>query len=130
MPDPGQILMCDFDSEGFIRPEMQKIRHCVVVSPRYRRHTGCCLIVPLSTVAPEIVEPYHYRIMLGRYQCLSPEVASWVKADMLTHAAFARLDRPKENGKFARIMLTDEDFEHTRVAVLNAIGLPHLVHHL
>ena len=36
----GTVLMCNFD--GFKKPEMVKRRHVVVVSPRYRRHTGLC----------------------------------------------------------------------------------------
>lgn len=123
VPDPGQILMCDFQSNGFIRPEMQKIRHCVVISPRYRRHTGCCLIVPLSTVAPLHVEPYHYCIPAGQYQALDPCIASWVKGDMLTHAAFKRLDRPFENGRRAKVMLTPEDFAEVRDAAMAALGV-------
>jgi uncharacterized protein YifN (PemK superfamily) len=129
-PDLGQILMCDFENDGFIRPEMQKVRHCVVVSPRYRRHTGCCLLVPLSTVAPDIIEPYHYRIPCGTYSCLSAASDSWAKGDMLTHAAFSRLDRPLENGRHSRIILRAEDLVAVRKAALCAIGFPDLAQHL
>jgi uncharacterized protein YifN (PemK superfamily) len=130
IPDPGQILMCDFDSDGFVRPEMQKIRFCVVVSPRYRRHTGCCLVVPLSTVCPHEIEAYHYRIKAGKYQALDPAKDSWVKGDMLTHAAFARLDRPFENNRRARVILKPEDFLAVRKAVLAAVGFLDLIQHV
>src|SRR5438270_104042 len=105
IPDVGQVLMCDFASDGFIRPEMQKIRHCVVVSPRYRRHTGCCLLVPFSTVAPQKAEPYHYMIPRGSYGCFDAGVDSWAKCDMLTHAAFARLERPRLQGRYSSIIM-------------------------
>jgi len=130
IPEAGQILMCDFESDGFIRPEMQKIRHCVVVSPRYRRHTGCCLVVPLSTVCPDDVELYHHRIPAGTYQALDAERDSWVKGDMLTHAAFGRLDRPYENGRRARVVLNAEDLRAIRKAILAAVGLVELIEHL
>ena len=90
VPELGQVLMCDF-ATGFVRPEMQKIRHCVVVSPRCRRHTGCCLVVPLSTAAPRVIEPYHYRITPDKYSFFKAEEEIWAKADMLTHVAFTRL---------------------------------------
>ena len=58
--------MCDFTT-GFKVPEMVKRRQVVVVSPRYRRHTGLCLVVPFSTVAPNEIEPHHYEIPSGTY---------------------------------------------------------------
>lgn len=129
IPDAGQILMCDFTS-GFLRPEMQKVRHCVVVSPRYRRHTGCCLIVPLSTVPPENPEPYHYLVPRNAYPCMTGNVDIWVKGDMITHAAFGRLDRPLEDGRRVRRCLNLNDFRAVKIALLNAIGLIDLIQHL
>src|ERR1700733_1990102 len=113
--------MCDY-TKGFIEPEMQKVRHCVVVSPE--RRTGICLVVPLSTVPPQTVQPYHYKIPKGVYQCLECGTDIWVKGDMLTHASFARLDRPKENGLFASVHLRTAHLEAVVNAVLAAIGYP------
>lgn len=127
VPDQGQILMCQFDHPAFIRPEMQKIRQCVVVSPRYRRHTGCCVIVPISTVVPDPVELYHFQIENGAYECLDPKEPLWVKGDMVTHAAFSRLDRPFEKGKRARVIVKPEHLKRIQCAVLAAIGLPKLL---
>jgi uncharacterized protein YifN (PemK superfamily) len=124
VPDHGQILMCEFDDPAFMRPEMQKIRQCVVVSPRYRRHTGCCVIVPISTVPPDHVEPYHYQLPNGVYGCLDPKEPLWIKGDMVTHAAFTRLDRPfVENGRRARVVVNPEHLKSIQYAVLAAIGL-------
>jgi mRNA interferase MazF len=117
-PRRGQILMCDF--KGFIPPEMQKIRHCIVVSPE--RRSGTCIVVPLSTSSPKPEETHHYKIPRNAYQCLECGVDVWAKADMLTHAAFARLDRPKEHGKFASRQLSPADLEGVINAVLAAIG--------
>ncbi len=123
VPDQGQILMCEFDDPAFMRPEMQKIRQCVVVSPRYRRHTGCCVIVPISTVTPDEIEPYHYQLPNGVYKCLDPQKPLWIKGDMVTHAAFARLDRPFEDGRRARVVLNPEHLKSIQYAVVAAIGL-------
>jgi hypothetical protein len=43
---------------------------------------------------------------------------------MLTHASFARLDRPKENGRFASVYLRTVHLEAVVNAVLAAIGYP------
>ena len=121
LPKRGQILMCDY-TKKFIEPEMQKVRHCVVVSPE--RRTGSCLVVPLSTVPPQNVQLYHYKIPRGVYPCLECGTDVWVKGDMLTHASFARLDRPKENGRFASVHLRTVHLEAVVNAVLAAIGYP------
>lgn len=121
-PDPGMVLMCDFTT-GFIEPEMVKRRHVIVISPRYRRRTGLCLVVPLSTRPPNPVEPHHYEIPAGRYVFLDPDQSSWVKADMLTCVCFDRLDRVKENGKWASPSLSADDFRAVKRAVVAAIGM-------
>ncbi|WP_420239995.1 type II toxin-antitoxin system PemK/MazF family toxin [Telmatobacter bradus] len=85
------VLMCDF--QGMIPPEMQKTRHVVVMSPRHRRDYRTCVVVPFSTVAPDPIEPFHYKIPAGRYSFFRPDTDIWVKADMITHVSFAGLDR-------------------------------------
>lgn len=121
MPKRGQILMCDY-TNGFVPPEMQKIRHCIVISPE--RKTGTCIVVPLSTVPPSRIEAYHYKMPRNVYQCLECGTDVWVKADMITHASFQRLDRPKENGRFASVFLKTEHLTDITDAVLAAIGHP------
>jgi uncharacterized protein YifN (PemK superfamily) len=122
-PDPGQILMCDF-TKGFVRPEMQKIRHCVVVSPR--KHTGTCLIVPLSTQAPVRIEMWHYLVPRHVYPCIECGTDVWAKGDMLTHAAFSRLSRPKENHVEVRRLLQVAHLRGVLKAVFHAINCGHL----
>ena len=59
-PKIGQILFCDF-SIGFKEPEMVKSkRPVVVVSAQLKSRQGLVSIVPLSTVKPKTIEPYHY----------------------------------------------------------------------
>lgn len=122
-PDAGQILMCDFDSPAFMRPEMEKVRQCIVISPRYRRHTGCCIVVPVSTVQPEHIAPYHFQIPTGIYDCFDHGREMWVKGDMLTHAGFSRLDRPFVKGIRSRVVLSSDHLMIVRHAAMAAIGL-------
>ncbi len=98
-PKRGTVLMCDFTT-GFRQPEMVKKRHVVVVSPRYRRHTGLCLVVPFSTVAPHEIEDHHHIIRCGKYPFFDPVRDVWAKADMLTCVCFERLDRVLINGRY------------------------------
>jgi uncharacterized protein YifN (PemK superfamily) len=123
-PDPGQILMCDF-TNGFMRPEMQKIRHCVVVSPK--KHTGTCLVVPLSLDPPDIIENWHYCFPHNAYLCMAQDIDIWAKGDMLTHAAFARLNRPKENHVEVRRILQTPHLKEILKAVAHAINCSHIV---
>jgi uncharacterized protein YifN (PemK superfamily) len=85
-PKRGTVLMCDFTS-GFQPSEMVKRRHVVVVSPRYQRHTGLCLVVPFSTGAPYEIELHHYEIRPGSYDFLDPTRSVWAKFDMLFSSA-------------------------------------------
>jgi hypothetical protein len=75
---PGAIVICDF-SEGFRPPEMVKIRPVVVISPR-RRTAQLVTVVPLSSVAPLPVQPWHYQLPPGAYRppvARSGQNATW-----------------------------------------------------
>ena len=122
VPKRAQLLMCDFESEGFVRPEMEKVRHCVVISPRYRRQYGTCLIVPFSTQPPRVVCPYHFVIPANKYRFFKPHTEIWAKANMLTHVGFSRLDRVIEDGAYCERSLDSADFKGVIVAVLHAVG--------
>ena len=120
-PKRGTVLICDFT--GFKPPEMVKRRHVVVVSPRYRRHTGLCLVVPFSTVPPRELEPHHYQIPLGKYGFFDPVRPTWVKADMLTSVSFERLDRLLLYGRYTAPQLRDEDLVEIQRCVAHALQL-------
>jgi mRNA interferase MazF len=122
------VLICDFNT-GFKAPEMIKRRPVVVISPRPRRSNQLCTIVPLSTTAPNPVEPFHHRMdprslpgKLGRKE-------TWAKCDMLATVSLERLDRvmagKEPSGK--RICVADpvtaDDLEAIRRGVMTALGL-------
>ena len=90
-PGPGAIVICDF-STGFQPPEMVKVRPVVVISPR-RRTTQLVTVVPLSSVAPAPVEPWHYPLPPGAYPPARGVI--WAKCDMVATVGLARLDRVK-----------------------------------
>jgi mRNA interferase MazF len=120
-PKQGMVLICDFT--GFKPPEMVKRRPVVVVSPRYRRHTGVCLVVPLSTVPPPQIEAHHYEIAAGSYDFLDPCKPSWAKCDMLTCVSFERLDRVLMCGRYASPALRPADFIAIQHGVMEALGV-------
>ncbi len=93
-PSAGLLLLCDF-SEGFKKPEMVKShRPVIVVTPPFTGRSELVTILALSTSAPEIIMPYHYKLpkasmpQLGRFQ----EKETWVKGDMIYTVGFHRLD--------------------------------------
>jgi mRNA interferase MazF len=123
VPHQGMVLMCDFDT-GFVPPEMTKVRHVVVISPRHRRNTGSCLVVPFSTVAPNPVEPFHYRIAANAYSFFKKDTDVWAKADLLSHVSFGRLDRVLDGGKYCSPRLSPSDLKGIQSAVWEALGRP------
>lgn len=93
-PRPGQILLCDF-SQGFKKPEMVKSgRPVIVLTSPLKHSTGLVTIVPLSTVEPNPIMPFHYKIpkncmpQIGRFQISD----SWVKGNLIYTVGFHRLD--------------------------------------
>lgn len=98
-PKPGQILLCDF-SKGFKEPEMVKpSRPVVVLSGPIKGRSNLVTVLALSTVEPESLQDYHYKIpkasmpQLGRFQTKD----TWVKGDMIYTVGFHRLDLIKLN---------------------------------
>ncbi|WP_374327294.1 type II toxin-antitoxin system PemK/MazF family toxin [Azonexus sp.] len=134
-PEQGTIVICDFN--GFVPPEMVKRRPAVVVSPRLRKRTGLCTVVPLSTTPPEPICPYHFKLHVA--PTLAPPYDApfhWVKADMLYTVAFSRLHLPF-NGKDALgkrnydVRVLDEaDLLKIQDCMLHALGLMRLTSYL
>jgi uncharacterized protein YifN (PemK superfamily) len=128
-PPAGTIVICDF-STGFAAPEMVKVRPVVIVSPRFRRRSDLCTVVPLSTTAPDPVEPYHHFLSPGAYPPAGGKPA-WVKCDMLATVALTRLDRVKVGpGKYTTFAMPDGDMLAIQRGILCAVGLDRLTRHL
>ena len=121
VPKQGMVLMCDF--RGSVDPEMNKVRHVLVISPNRRRGHGLCTIVPFSTVAPNPVEKYHFRIPANKYTFFKKDTDVWAKADMISAVSLGRLDRVIDQGKHCTPYLQPLDFESIQLGALNSLGL-------
>lgn len=123
---PGTVVMCDF--AGFRKPEMVKTRPVVVLSPKRRRKgggTALYTVVPLSTVKPTTIEPYHHQMdpqSVPASQRSGKD--SWAKCDMVNTVSSDRLTVPVSSGG-ARVVVkaTQADFEAIRKGVIMALGL-------
>jgi uncharacterized protein YifN (PemK superfamily) len=124
-PQLGMVLMCDFGPNS-MPPEMSKFRQVVVVSPRRKGDSGwgSCIVVPFSTGAPRVVEPYHYRIQANKYGFFRKDTDMWAKGDMVTHVSFARLDRVLCDGRYCSPRLNPDDLAAIRRLVWEAMGRP------
>lgn len=127
IPEPRMVLVCNFDT-GFRPPEMVKIRPVVVVSPR--RHNGqTCMVVPLSTTAPEHVTECHHRLERHSLPNWFREGENWAKCDMLTTVANHRLDRVKDgrnpdgSRRYVAHMVSLDDWKAIRAGILISLGM-------
>ena len=121
-PSPGTVWMCDFNT-GFKAPEMVKRRPVVVISPPPKQLINLCTIVPLSTVIPVPVEPFHHRMDPRSLLGLHRAQASWAKCDMLYTVSLARLSRIGGRSGPARMRVLDEDLNAIRQCLKIALGL-------
>ncbi|MBD2786569.1 type II toxin-antitoxin system PemK/MazF family toxin [Xenorhabdus sp. DI] len=137
-PKPGQLLLCDF-SQGFKEPEMVKpSRPVIVLSGSMQGRHNLVTVVACSTVEPEIIRNYHYKLptqstpkcrhFMGR--------DTWVKGDMVYTVGFHRLSlitlRKDENGKrvYYTQKLGHEQMNEIRRCVLHGIGMSFLCRHI
>lgn len=134
-PEQGTIVICDFT--GFVPPEMVKRRPAVVVSPRLRKRSGLCTVVPLSTTPPDPICPYHFKLHVTPVLPAPYNAAfHWVKADMLYTVAFSRLHLPFDgkdaSGKrnYDVRVIDPADLLKIQEAVLHGLGLPRLTSYL
>ncbi len=127
-PEPGTLLFCDFDT-GFRPPEMIKCRPVVVVSPKRTTGPALSTVVPLSTTAPDPVEPFHHLIspesLPGRYA----RRETWAKCDMVAAVSHERLDRlmvgKGRHGKrrYMNPPITPADWQSIQQALRYALSL-------
>lgn len=129
-PSPGQILVCNFGT-GFRKPEITKVRPVVVVSPQPRFRSGLCTVVPLSTVEPENVMPYHYKLPRGLVPNEPAGKDSWAKCDLVATVGLKRLDRVRVQFRnYVAPIIPPDDLKAIRKCLLHVIGLDQLTAHL
>lgn len=127
-PKPGTLLMCDYNT-GFVAPEMIKKRPVVVISPRPRRSTQLCTVVPLSATAPDPIEPHHHKMDAASLPGPWGKIETWAKCDMLATVALSRLDRimvgkkPDGTRIYAAPQVTGADLKAIQQAVIAGLGI-------
>ncbi|WP_133510682.1 type II toxin-antitoxin system PemK/MazF family toxin [Candidatus Thiosymbion oneisti] len=106
---------------------MIKRRPVVVISPRPRRSNQLCTSVPLSTTAPNPLEPFHLRMDLRSLPGKLSKKEAWAKCDMPATVSLERLDRVlvgKEPSTSFRLILQVESLElNASFLTLNATNL-------
>lgn len=137
-PKSGQILMCDF-SNGFKKPEMIKKRPIVVLAEAIQGRNNLVTVVPLSTVEPVPIQPYHYKILKSSMPMVKNLQLSdsWVKGDMIYTVGFHRLDlipcgEKDASGKrkYFKQRLGPDQMKLIYSCVLHGLNLGHLQAHL
>lgn len=127
-PSPGQILICHFGL-GFRSPEMVKTRPVVVISPKVNPWTRLCVVVPISSRAPEPVLHHHYRLPDGIVPGEKYKEA-WIKGDTLMAVSCHRLDRIKVGFRnYVAPMVPAEVLKEVRRCVLHSTGMHSLTIH-
>lgn len=137
-PNPGTILMCNFDT-GFQVPEMTKSRPVIVISPKRKRCSSLCTVVAISTQTPDPIDNWHYQIPKASMPNTPFFQAndSWIKGDMIYRVSFARLDlikmgKDRATGKriYFQQTLGRGQMKSIYSCVLNALNLEALTQHL
>lgn len=93
-PRKGQLLLADFEP-GFVEPEMIKRgRPVIVLSNPIPGRSGLVTVVACSTVEPELVRNYHYKLPRASMPNTSGFQTrdTWVKGDMVYTLGFHRLN--------------------------------------
>jgi mRNA interferase MazF len=135
-PQLGLVVICDY-STGFREPEMVKERLAVVVSKRLPHRDGLCTVVPLSTTPSRHGIRYQCKVDLP-FEAPAPYAGSvkWAKADMLATLCYNRMSLPYEGKdhtgkrKYLKMILNPVELAKIRVAMLHALDLETLAHHL
>lgn len=124
VPEPGTVLICDYDELGFKEPLMTKRRRVVVLQARFRAHQPLTLlVVPLSTTQPVVRRRWHYRIPAGRHSYLSATEDVYAKGDMVGPVPVTALDRIRTSVGWEAPVLPREELSAIQGAVRQAIGI-------
>lgn len=126
-PRKGTVLCCDF-SRGFEAPEMVKVRPVIVMTPQLPGRPGLCTVVPISSVEPVPMQPYHHKMNPNSLTPKMQATECWAKCDMLYTVGLSRLDRIRErepSGKriYMTAKVTTADLAAIEAAILNGLGL-------
>lgn len=121
-PMPGQIVICHFGL-AFRQPEMTKTRPVLVVSAHQRQWTRVCTVMPISSKAPDPMEPRHLELPSGISQGQRYPRA-WIKGDLIVSVASHRLDRMKTGFRqYVTPSVPPDVLKEARRCALHRLGL-------
>jgi mRNA interferase MazF len=128
-PKKGALLLCDF-SRGFEEPEMTKNNRPVVVIG-VNETQKLVTIVPLSTVEPKPVQPYHFLIPKQSMPKTSAFLGrnSWLKGNMVYTVGWKRLSpirmKTAEQGTrdYFKQKFGPETMQKIYVCMINGMGI-------
>lgn len=126
-PARGEVLIGDFNN--LFHHEMDKIRPCIVISPKFQQRALITTVVCLSTTPPNTVMSYHGKLFFN--PPISPKFNAtemWIKGDMVYTVSLSRLNRPfvilpnRKRSYPARI-LDKQQMDTVINCVLNGLGI-------
>lgn len=125
-PRAGQILVCNYSD--FKKPEINKIRPVIVVSPRLPHRSQIVTVVPISTTAPEHDLPFVVRLSKNYHPQEKDELPCWAKCDMIMNIARDRLDGFKiGRRKWETPEASAEDLTAVQHGMIHGLGMSHLL---
>jgi uncharacterized protein YifN (PemK superfamily) len=120
-PGPGRVVMCDFTY--LIRPEMQKERRAIVISPRPATDTGRCVVVPISKTAPRDSGPHFYRFEPASYPFFHSSEPVWAVCDHVYTVALTRLWKVNVNRRPELPSINPVDLDKIKDILVNTLAL-------
>src|SRR5262249_9786508 len=104
-------------------------RPVLVISPKVKRWTKLCIVLPISSKRPSPILAHHYQLPSS----LLPESKfkeAWIKGDMVMAVGCHRLDRIKTGKRtYASRCVPSSILREARRCVLHAIGMQSLTVH-
>jgi uncharacterized protein YifN (PemK superfamily) len=134
-PKQACLVTVNFDG-GFRPPEMVKTRLAVILSKLVGRRVGLCTVIPLSTLPPDHIMPYHEEIDIG-FDLPRPWLRRcWVKGDMVTSVGYHRVEllrwgrRRTGRREYLTTPLDEATFRAVQRCALHGLGLSVLTKNL
>jgi len=124
-PVRGRILICDFDL-ACVRPEIDKPRRVVVISPRSYNHRhgngpGRCTVIPLTGTEPGgFLTPAYVPFRANAYETLTKP--TWALCCCVMTVSHERLDRVRVRGRPSEEILRPDDIARLRVGLQHGLG--------
>ena len=127
-PPQGSIVTVDY-TQGFVVPEMCKVRLAVVLSPKIVNRPHLMTVVPLSTTEPERKMPYNQQIDIPFEMPKGwGNIPRWICGDMVNAVGFHRVDllrlgKDRQGNRIYQIGVLPPDlFKIVRTCALHGMG--------